>query len=63
MQGKAVINLSFGATDKVLSTRFMKSMCALIVMLLQNDVVVVVASGNNRVSYLSVIGFLFLGWE
>lgn len=52
MQGKAVINLSFGATEKMLSARLIKSMRALIVLLLQNDVVVVVSSGNARVSYL-----------
>jgi hypothetical protein len=57
MQGKAIINLSFGGTNKALGARYIKSIRALIVILLQNDVVVVVAFRNSRVSYLLVIGF------
>lgn len=54
MQGKAVINISINSPAKQ-SSGYVNSLRILISQLLKNDVVVVVTSGNGRVSYLSVL--------
>jgi len=54
LQGKAVVNLSFGGTEKAYGTQYIKSLRNLISRLLKSDVVVVVAAGNNWVSCLFV---------